>query len=195
MNTINLMELGQQNVGESRLDLIRLNNDELALIPFTTDVVPVTVHYCPDDEIHGYVRCNGADCVLCRVGRKPDERYLFPVYVPAIRSVGVLPVSRSMQPHALLPQLLDVIQNSGHPAPIVLFIRREGMAKFFVTSGPLQDGVDSGDAKIKIFLERMREGSIDLQSVFNRLSNKQLAAVASISDSLRLKGIDPDAID
>jgi hypothetical protein len=192
MPSINLLDLAQQADHHAPLELIRLGGDELPLIPFTTDVVPVKVHYCPEDEVRGYVQCNEADCILCRIGRKQDERYLLPAYLPTLKTVGVLPISPNMQPFALLPQLLEALQVK--EARIVVFVRKLEWTKFTVTTAPLAITVDAGEPVIKAFMEKLDAGVVDLRSVFNRLSNSQLAAVAPIAETMRLKGLDPDAI-
>jgi hypothetical protein len=188
-STINLLDMAQQTDYLSHLEFIRLGADELPVIPFTTDVSSTKIHYCNEDEIRGYVQCNEPDCILCLIGRKQDERFLLPVYLPTQGTVGVLPISPSLQPFALLPQMLEVLQKEEQQ---VIFIRREGMTKFHVTTSPLTEGADTGETHIKAFLEKMESVTVDLTAVFNRLSNKQLAAVPSIAENLRLKGINPD---
>lgn len=64
------------------LPRVRLNEHDTAVIPVTPVMVDLTVHYCTDQDIYGYVRCNAGDCTLCRVGRKRLKRFLLPVYVP-----------------------------------------------------------------------------------------------------------------
>lgn len=186
--TINLLDLARQAEHPSQLELIRLDNDELPVIPFTVDVLRVNVHYCREDEIKGYVRCNEPNCVLCKIGRNPDERLLLPVYLPTVKTVSILPITPAMRPFALLPQLLEILQKEDFP---VIFIRRENMTRFTVTTSPLAEGMDAGETHIKAFLETMESGAVDLKSVYNRLGNNQLMAVPSIADTLRLKGIDP----
>jgi hypothetical protein len=190
-STINLLDMAQQANHAAPMELIRLGADELPVIPFTTEVVSTKVHYCNEDEIHDYVRCNEPDCVLCSIGRKQDERLLLPVYQPTLKAIGVLPITPSMKPFALLPQLLEVLQRQERQ---VLFISRQGMTKFTVTTSALLEGMDDGASQIKKFKEKIESESVDLVSAFNRLSNKQLATVPGIAETLRLKGFDPDEI-
>ena len=91
----------------------------MAIVPFTLDSETVTIHFCPEAEINGYLLCNGKGCVLCRVGRKQEPRILLPVYLPASGVVGILPLSMSCRPNSLLPQLGTVLEAG---KPMVAFI-------------------------------------------------------------------------
>ena len=87
-HTVNLLDVVANESMEQTHDLVRLGYDEIAIIPFTAEGQKVDIHYCPETEINSYVVCNGPDCVLCRIGRKRDQRMLLPVYVPAAGCVG-----------------------------------------------------------------------------------------------------------
>lgn len=187
-NTVNLFDVAAVESVDSSHELIRLGHDETAFIPFTPDSEAVYIHYCPDTEINSYVTCNGSDCVLCKIGRKRDERLLLPVYMPAAGCVGILPVSRSLRPFALLPQILNVLKAE---KPTVMFVTREG-AKFTVSTSELQDDVDGGETVIKRFLEDYKGGNHDLHSVYQKIDNEQLAGVEEIGRMMTLKGIGSD---
>src|SRR5262249_49466669 len=79
---------------------IRLDQNERLVAPFTTSVVEAVVHYLDYPSLRGYVRCNGPDCLLCKIGRQPDTRDLLPVYDVVSRAVGVLAVSPNLRPAA-----------------------------------------------------------------------------------------------
>src|SRR4051812_11496006 len=102
---VNLIELWTPDLVDTclALDLVRLDSNQTAVIPFTSDGTQVAIHYCDQGDSPGYVHCNGPDCVLCRAGRKPDERVLLPVYLPAIQRVGVLAISPATAPGTLRP--------------------------------------------------------------------------------------------
>src|SRR4051794_3355137 len=85
------------------IGLVRLDASEIAVIPFTPEMVQVQLHYCDQAELRGYLQCNGPGCALCRAGRSRDERALLPVYLPATQCVGVLAISPSSRPGALRP--------------------------------------------------------------------------------------------
>jgi hypothetical protein len=191
-NTVNLLDMAKEQRTSTQAELVRINADEIPVVLFTLDATTTSIHFCQEDEIYGYVGCNGPDCILCRIGRKQDQRHLLAAYLPTHKSVGILPISPSMQPHALLPQLLDIFENNLNQ---VIFIKREGMTKYTVTTSPLTDSVDKGEAIVKDFVEKMESGETDITSVYNRLSNKQLASVPAISETLKLKGVNPDDID
>ena len=149
INKVNLLDVMESESVESPLEVIRLGYNETAIIPFTAEGQGVDVHYCPESEINSYVICNDSDCVLCRIGRKRDQRLLLPVYQPAAGCVGVLPVSRSLRPFALLPQISNVLKVE---KPMVMFLTREG-GKYSVSTVELQEDVDGGEKAIRRFLE------------------------------------------
>lgn len=182
---VNLLDVAASESMESLLEAVRLSNDETAIIPFTSEGQEVALHYCPETEINSYVICNGDSCVLCKIGRKLERRYLLPVYLPAKGIVGILPVSPSLRPFALLPQIKNVLKAE---KPMVMFVKRE-VAKFTVSTGELPDDVDGGEAEIKRFQEDQEAGIEDFSSVFPRIDNEQLSGIEEISKMLKLKGI------
>lgn len=165
------------------LEVVRLGDSETAVIPFTSSGTKVKIHYCEEPEVRGYTHCVGKDCVLCRIGRKAEERTMLPVYLPAARVVGVLAVSPSLRPYALLPQLAPALKAA---QPTVAFIRRDG-SRYHVTMRKLQPNDDAGADVIKAFLEKHKAGMNDIGAVYPRLTNDQLAAVSEIGSLLALK--------
>ncbi|MCK9502452.1 MAG: hypothetical protein M0Q52_11560 [Lascolabacillus sp.] len=190
-NKINLLDVVAGEAAESVLEVVRLGSDESAVIPFTADSEAVDLHYCPESEISGYVVCNGPDCVLCRIGRKREQRLLLPVYLPAAGSVGILPVSRSLRPFALLPQISNVLKAG---KPMVMFVTREG-AKYTVSTAELRKDVDGGEEAIKHFLDDSEAGLHRLADVYPRIDNEQLASVEEIARMMALKGVRVNAGD
>jgi hypothetical protein len=184
-NKVNLLDVAATEAAESLLEVVRLGNDETAIIPFTADSEAVDLHYCSETEINSYVICNGPDCVLCRIGRKRDQRLLLPVYLPAAGCVGILPVSRSLRPFALLPQISNVLKAG---KPMVMFVTREG-AKYTVSTAELQKDVDGGEAVIKRFLDDYNAGLHVLAAMYPRIDNEQLASVEEIGRMMSLKGV------
>jgi hypothetical protein len=184
-NKVNLLDLAVTESVESNLEVVRLGSDETAILPFTASGESVDIHYCSETEINSYVVCNGPDCVLCRIGRKKDPRLLLPVYLPIAGCVGILPVSQSFRPHALLPQILNVLKAE---KPMVMFLTRDG-AKYIVSTVDLPKDVDGGEAVIKRFVEDYEAGLHDLTSVYPKIDNEYLANVPGISRSMSFKGI------
>ena len=191
INKVNLLDVAASESAESPLEVIRLGYDETAFIPFTVEGQEVAVHYCSESEISSYVVCNGPDCVLCRIGRKRDQRLLLPVYQPAASCVGILPVSRSLRPFALLPQISNVLRAG---KPMVMFVTREG-AKYNVSTNDLNEDVDGGEEVIKSFLEDYADGVLNLTSVYPTIDNEQLSNVEEIGRMMKLKGIRNNAGD
>lgn len=183
-NKVNLLEIADSETAEPSLEVIRLGHDEVALIPFTAESVSVDVHFCPEPEINSYVLCNGPDCVLCKIGRKQDQRLLLPVYQPTAGCVGILPVSRSFRPFALLPQILNILKNG---KAMVMFVIRDG-AKYSVSTAELKDDEDAGETVTKKFVEEYNSGLHNLASVYPTIENAQLARIGEIRRMLTLKG-------
>jgi hypothetical protein len=184
-NKVNLFDLASAESVESHLQVVRLGSDETAIIPFTAESVGVDLHYCSETDINSYVVCNGPDCVLCRIGRNRKQRQLLPVYLPTAGCVGILPVSRSFRPFALLPQILNVLKAEKR---MVMFVTRDG-AKYTVSTAELHKDVDDGKAEIKRFLENYEAGLHDLSTVYPTIENEQLASVGEIGQMIMLKGI------
>ncbi|NQU63613.1 MAG: hypothetical protein HQ517_04930 [SAR324 cluster bacterium] len=182
---VNIFELAEAKVTVPELDLSRLGNDQIAATPFTVDGEAVDLHYCSEAEIGGYTRCNGPDCILCKTGRRVEERVLIPVYLPTEGRIGVLPVSRSFRPFALLPQLINVMKAD---EPQVMFIMRDG-AKYTVSTANLSEDSDRGELTIKLFQEEFEAGVYQLSDVYPKIENDQLAKVQEISRMMNLKGI------
>jgi len=190
-NKVNLLDVAAAEAAESLLEVVRLGSDETAIIPFTADSEAVDLHYCSETEINSYVVCNGPNCVLCRVGRKRDQRLLLPVYLPAAGCVGILPVSRSLRPFALLPQISNVLKAG---KPMVMFVTRKG-AKYTVSTAELQKDVDAGEKAIRRFLDDDQAGLHVLAAVYPRIDNEQLASVEEIARMMSLKGVRVNAGD
>lgn len=188
-DTVNLIDLAAAESVESLLEVVRLGSDETAIIAFTADSEAVDLHYCSEPEITSYVVCNGPDCVLCRIGRKRDQRLLLPVYLPAAGCIGILPVSRSLRPFALLPQISNVLKTK---KPMVMFVTGN-RGKYNVSTAELHKDVDGGEAEIKRFLDDYEAGFYDLLTVYPKIDNEQLACVEEIGRMMALKGIRWDA--
>jgi hypothetical protein len=168
------------------LELVRITESQIAVIPFTLEAETVDLHYCAAPEIRGYVHCNGVDCVCCQIGVKKDRRLLFPVYLSAAGGIGVLSVSPSLRPFALLPQLTNVLRAA---QPMVMFISRTENYKYRVSTHALGPDMDAGEGVIEKFKEADEAHQIDLASVYQRLANEHLAEVPEFARMLALKGI------
>lgn len=182
---VNLLDVVADESSESLFEVVRLGVDETAIIPFTSESEAAEIHYCSETEINSYVICNGPDCVLCRIGRKQDQRLLLPVYLPVGSCVGILPMSRSLRPFALLPQIINVLKAG---KPMVMFVTREG-PKYTVSTKELERNEDGGEVVIKRFLEEYEVGIHSLATVYQNIDNQQLAGVEEIARMMSLKGV------
>lgn len=171
------------------LELVRLDANEKAIVPFTAKGKGATLHYCGEQEIRGYVHCNGSDCILCRIGRKKDERVLLPVYVPSIDAVGVLSVSNSLRPKSLRPQLLPILKSSETAGDLrVVFISREESV-YHVSTRALPEDEQGDKVAIREFEADYDAGRVTLESVFVTISNENLLHVTEIARIASLKGL------
>jgi hypothetical protein len=184
-NKVDLLNLVEDEILTSPLEVVRLGEDQTPIIPFTSSSEAVNIHYCSYPEINSYIICNEPKCLLCQIGRKQDKRLLLPVYLPLSGCIGVLPVGRSMRPFALLPQLFPILKSQERR---LLFITRQG-ARYTVDMDILKDDVDAGEEVIHQFLEDYSSGHYDLTSVYMRIDNEELSQIGEISKMMALKGI------
>ena len=174
------------SLDRTALERVRLDASEIAIIPFTTEAEGLDLHYCKEPDLTDYVACNGKNCVLCQIGRAKTTRHLLPVFLPASGIIGVLPVSPSLRPRSLWPQLAQALKDGSRKA---VFVSRVQGDSYTVTAVPLQDDVEDGTDAIKLFLDKYKNGLIKLDSVFPKATNEQLAAIPEIDRMLKLRGI------
>jgi hypothetical protein len=172
---------------DAPIPLIRIDEDENPVVPFISEGSMVQLHYCKEAEIQGYVRCNGPDCLLCRTGRKREERLLLPVYAPTSRSVGALAISPSSRPGALRPQLMPSLRTGKR---VVWLIRRVDRVAFHVATVDLRDDIDDGAEIVADFVGRWKAGRVDLKAIYQRLDDHDLAEVPGIASMMTIKGIE-----
>jgi hypothetical protein len=171
------------------LTVVRIDQDEGLVVPFTTTLVRVALHFVNYSALRGYLRCNAPDCLLCRVGKQPEIRDLLPVYDLVQRVVAVLPISPNSRAHALQPQLAPVLRRvAGGEGPLLVTLRKDG-AKFVVGTTALPEGADNGAAAIRAFRERFDAGLVDLATSFQMLENEDLAAIDEIRAIMAAKGV------
>ncbi|MCA9260859.1 MAG: hypothetical protein KDA61_16710 [Planctomycetales bacterium] len=183
--TIDLLEAFESDDSTLELSLIRLGENETAVVPFTAQATQVDLHYCDEPELRGYVRCNGLDCTLCRLGKAIAQRSLLPVYLPLTGAIGVVAISPVRSPKSLLSQLHPYLRAEQAQ---VLFVTRKGH-EYRVEGRPLQEGQPDGAAAIAAFQERVESGAISLEEVYPTYSNEDLLAIDSIQRLAELKGV------
>jgi hypothetical protein len=175
--------------GAPDLTVLRLDASDRLVIPFTTTMARVTLHYLDASAYRGYLHCQGPDCLLCRIGRQAEVRDLLPVYDPVAQAVGVLAVSPNVRPHALRPQLAAVLRRLDEGRPLLVTIRRLDTARFGVGTLPLPEGADDGAARILEFTRRFESGAVDLGAVYPSLTREELMAIPEVAGALRLRGV------
>jgi hypothetical protein len=173
----------------SPLEAIRLDASERLVIPFTTTIQRVETHYVDYPSLQGYLRCSGPECLLCHIGRHRDQRDLLPVYDPIARAVGVLPISPSMRPPALRPQLTPILRQMRAGQRVLITVRKTDRTGYAVAATPLCEGADDGAEAILKFLARFDAGGVELAAVFPQPTAEELAAVPEIAAMMRIKGL------
>ena len=173
-----------------QLEAVRLDGNEVVVVPFTPDSTRVRLHYCDDPELRGYVHCNEPGCILCRAGRVVDERLLMPVYAPAIGAVAVLAISPSSRPGALLPQVRVALRSGRR---VALLIHKPDRAKFAVRTVELTEAMDDGAAAVAAFVQRWESGGVDLGSIYPHLDDRDLAEIESVATMLKYRRGGADA--
>jgi len=186
--TVSIFDLVASNEPTKSLQSISIKEDEQAVIPFTHTVTRIKTHYCEEPEIRGYVECSGSTCILCRSGKKSEDRALFPVYDPIAQTVSVLLMSLAQRPTSLFPQILNALGKADGKRR-VLFLKKDKAYAYFVTSRELTETEDDGAAVIKKFMEDTAAGTVSLDGVVQRFTEAQLRAVPAIERRLRLKEV------
>jgi hypothetical protein len=194
--TIDLLTLDDDlQMQTSPLRVISIREQEVALIPFTSEVTLVRLHWVDEPELRGYHRCNtsggevGGGCVLCQVGYPAKDHLLLPVFEPINAEVGVLSISPSSAPRALRPQLAATLRGISYDEPMLLMIRRLDNYTYSVQSRPLPSDIDSGTALIKVYLADVEAGRIDVACTIPTVANDVLREIPTIARKLQLRGL------
>jgi hypothetical protein len=175
--------------GAAALSVVRLEAGERPLIPFTTTMQRVRLHYLDAAAVRSYVHCLGDGCLLCRAGKEPETRDLLPVYDPVGQAVAVLAISPNLRAQALRPQLTPVLQRVRDGERLLLLLRRPDTTRFVVSAVPLPEDAEDGADHIDAFCKQLAAGAVSLDSVYPRLSAEDLAAIPEVARLLKLKGL------
>jgi hypothetical protein len=170
--------------------LVELDGNERILIPFTIQIVLVTLHYLKFNSHRGYTRCGGMGCLLCALNQDRSDRHLLPVYDPLARSILLLPVSPTMRPGALAPQLAPALEELRSGRRVMLRIRKSNRTDFHVEIDTLPPIADDGASKIRPFLAVCTAGTVDLLSVYSFLTGDQLKQIPEIATMLSFRKLE-----
>jgi hypothetical protein len=180
----------------SQLETFRIGHDDKAGVLFTKKHQSVYVHYCAESEIKCYVVCNsdgGSDnCLFCQIGKKRNKRLLFPVFSLETETVEVLPVSDSLRPYALLPQMLNILSVD---KKLVTFFSHENYKYLLTTRKLNKERRRLVTPIVKSFMKSWEAQEIDLSDVYQRISNSTAANYTEIRKMVDLKGINIDELD
>jgi hypothetical protein len=171
------------------LSLIRVDANESLVVPFTTSMVRVRIHFLEAAGYRGYLHCAGDGCLLCRVGRRPEVRDLLPMYDAVARAVGVLPISENLRPQALRPQLAPVLRQLRQGGRLLVTLRKLDNVRFELGTLELPEDADDGADKVRAFTRQLESGAVDLAAVYPRLAAEELAAIPEVAHAMRLKGV------
>jgi len=172
--------------------LLRLGPNLTAIRLFTSQTVPMRIHFVEEPEVNGWVRCNGERCVLCEAGKSVEERMLLPVYVLSRAAVEILAISPSSRPGALRPQILPLLQTmAASQDPVIALVHKPDRMTFKVTQLRLDPHHVHGEDAIKGYKELWEGDRIDPASVFPKLDNTVLGSIAGIALMLQIKGVMP----
>jgi hypothetical protein len=178
------------------LEIFRIGRDEKPGVLFTRQHQVAYAHYCSESELKCYVICNADNdsdhCLLCQIGKKKVKRLLFPLVSLETGNVEVLPVSDSLRPYALLPQILNVLEADRR---LVSFFSQENY-QYTINNFKLdkaERNMISG--AIKSFKKSWKAREIDLASVYQRVSNSTLLNYSELKYKASLRGVEIDDSD
>lgn len=168
---------------------VQVNGFKLSESPapavFISDAVEKTfVHYTDFEDLHGYTKCNGEGCLLCRAGNKAAERILMPAYNPISKTVQVLSMGTYNSPTSLLPQILALVDFEQEQ---LFMMSRQGF-KFTVNVKSLPESLLLDMEAIKAFSNLLDADKLTLADIYRTLTNDELAAFPSIQTMLTVVG-------
>jgi hypothetical protein len=179
---------------EVGINLLKIREgEENMLVLFTKKMYPFSLHFqtYPDLRSYGpYVHCNGPEgsCILCRAGKPMVKKFITPLFSIEAGGIKLLPISPSLEPFALLPQLVNIFKNGGNRHLVLL--RRDDRFKFSLSPMELEELMEVQITPvIKEFKALLKKGLIDIESAYPHVSNRVLAEVPEIQRILKAKGI------
>jgi hypothetical protein len=185
--SVDISNISESIENSDRLEQVRISQDETFLLLFTSGSIRLSLHWVNDPEFRGFVHCNGEDCLFCRIGNKNMNKLLLPVYSFDSNAVAVLPISDSMRPHALLPQIANILESGKNLRKRLVLISKDRDHAFTVRTKKLpKDKRDEPIEKIRRFKEGHDAGEIDLTAVFQTMSDYELKQLESVRQKLEL---------
>ena len=155
-------DISSPSVGAG-LETLRLGEEPSIIVLFTDDSECLETHFVKYANLQGELQCNAdgeGSCVLCQVTKGPDTRYLLPVYDVSEAQVKVLRISTARQAYSLGPQIREQMRKGALAERYVTIVRNA--AKYEVGSISAEAGQEMGEREIKCFLDRCKDGEIDL---------------------------------
>ena len=165
---------------QSELKVIRIGGDEVAVSPITKSYAKGYLHYLKTGEYTGYSICNfeiHGRCAACDAGIPRNKRIFLAVVDLASKQVGILLVSTSLRPKALLPPVINILKSD---KAVAVFIRREGQEYSVNTKELTQSKRKEIKPIIKDFMKQYEDGKIDITDVYPTIDNSILADIEEI---------------
>lgn len=173
------------------LEIVRLNASDKLLVPFMTSVVSTSVHWLEAGDHRGYVRCNGTPCVLCQIGDRPKQFDLLPIYDVMQQQVCVLPIGSDTRPNSLKPRMMEMLRHlKAHPSQrLLVVVSKPTAVTYAVTWQDLPTAVEIRASLTSKFKDRLESGAVRLESVYQQLSNDDLALFPKVASAMEARGI------
>ena len=155
---------------------------------FTDDAEQISTHYRETEAYRGYVKClGGDDCPLCLAGLPPCPKIVLFVYSVKQNAVMSLTFSPNTDPHALCPQLLDIIDSSGENSVFVK-INRINMYRWSVDIVKPSNSAIGTDI-ISRFTAKFPSTEQAVASVFKSMTAEEMKADDDIRRILETQGL------
>jgi hypothetical protein len=194
MTKLSEMFSGADASGANPLKTVYLRDEPSMLLCFTPDAESANLHFEGDESVRRYLVCPGPGCPICFLGAVPIKHGLLPVFNVESCAVEVLQVSDKRGPNALGPLMTRVLADPDIASKVV-FVTRSKSNVFAVTTQPLAETADHGEAAIRAFLEAQQNG-LKLITAYWRPTATELANVERVRRKLEVKpGWQPPSTD
>lgn len=175
-------ELEQQDSqGPDVLRTVKLGKEPTALILFTGEFEPATLHFEGDEAVWSYIPCPGGGCPICFLGSAPQQFYLLPVFNVESRQVEVLRISSHRGPDSLSGGLKPHLKDPQIAEKIFLVSRL--FKRFKIEVRPLAENADRG-AQVILAFKTAWEGGLKLIDAFPKMSPSEIAEVERVRRKL-----------
>lgn len=169
----------------SGVSIVSIANSKVPVVLFTTHNETVVLHYVEDQEDRGhYMQCSGDDCILCDIGIYKVNKMLIPVYDVKTRKIGLLSVTESNRPDALLPKIIVGFQKAVQSEKYIKMIiesKRDGRYTTYEASYKILDKVEQSVLNaIDLFNTDVIANEVPLGSIYPVKTRNELLQIPKI---------------